>query len=540
MRNISQEAIDLFSKDYRQVARIHFSKGDSEFDITEADIVQGGMTIDRYSVSGSKIEVGSAIAAELTLKLRNYDGKFDDVRFEGAELTVEVGIKKWDAGAWENAQVHWIPCGRFVVDTPPRTLDTISISALDGMVNFDKTVDVNKLHFPAHIDSLIQQICSICDVTLQTDVTQLPNHAYAVGSLTTSDDSSITYRQVLRWCAAITGTCAYMDVDGTLVMSWYESSDYTFTPKERYSSDLLENDIVLSGFTFTDSDGNSYLAGTNDYTLDLSDCSFLTNNQQGVLDELYKARGGFSYRPYEATVKSAPYLFPMDTIQFVDKKGVTHSTIVTHVTFTLNCNTSISGSGETVTSSSYSLSNKGMTERQITANNSKVGKNDIVSTLNESSQTELLNGNKIDLAGCIGEKIWSLSLGEGVMLTNYSFPYQQFSIANIVGKYTFYYIVYKNCTKETYFNGGTYGTCLVPAKVQSGMFSLREVSPLEHYDESLTYTIPSGLFMVFRTFDYWTAGDIVYFEWFNAGVVTANSASGDGQYLVPVTIYGIK
>ena len=141
MRNISQEAIDLFNKDYRQVVRIHFSKGDTAFDITEADIIQGGMTIDRYCVSGSKIEVGSAVAAELTLRLRNYDGKFDAVSFEGATLTVEVGIKKWDALAWEKAQLHWVPCGQFIIDTPPRTLDTISISALDRMVLFDKEVD---------------------------------------------------------------------------------------------------------------------------------------------------------------------------------------------------------------------------------------------------------------------------------------------------------------------------------------------------------------------------------------------------------------
>lgn len=241
MRNISQEAIDLFNKDYRQVVRIHFSKGDTAFDITEADIIQGGMTIDRYCVSGSKIEVGSAVAAELTLKLRNYDGKFDAVSFEGATLTVEVGIKKWDALAWEKAQLHWIPCGQFIIDTPPRTLDTISISALDRMVLFDKEVDTSKLHLPASIESLVKQICTQCGVTLQTDVGHLPNNFFSVGSLTTSDGSAITYRQVLRWCAAMTGTCAYIDVDGSLVMGWYEATNFTFDASQRYSSDSTPN-----------------------------------------------------------------------------------------------------------------------------------------------------------------------------------------------------------------------------------------------------------------------------------------------------------
>ena len=388
MRNISQEAIDLFNKDYRQVVRIHFSKGDTAFDITEADIIQGGMTIDRYCVSGSKIEVGSAVAAELTLKLRNYDGKFDAVSFEGATLTVEVGIKKWDALAWEKAQLHWVPCGHFIIDTPPRTLDTISISALDRMVLFDKDVDTSKLHLPASIESLVKQICTQCGVTLQTDVGHLPNSFFSVGSLTTSDGSAITYRQVLRWCAAMTGTCAYIDVDGSLVMGWYEATNFTFDASQRYSSDMLENDIVLTGFTFSyldkDNKTRAYLAGTKDYTLDLSNCALLTNNQEGVIKRIYEARGGFRYRPYSAIVKSAPYLFPMDIIHYVDKKGVTHDTIVTNVTFTLNCNTAISAVGETITSSSYSTANKGITDQQATANsNSNQQFEKVDSTLDE-------------------------------------------------------------------------------------------------------------------------------------------------------------
>ena len=388
MRNISQEVIDLFNKDYRQVVRIHFSKGNTAFDITEADIIQGGMTIDRYCVSGSKIELGSAVAAELTLKLRNYDGKFDAVSFEGATLTVEVGIKKWDALAWEKAQLHWVPCGQFIIDTPPRTLDTISISALDRMVLFDKEVDTSKLHLPASIESLVKQICTQCGVVLQTDVGHLPNCFFSVGSLTTSDGSAITYRQVLRWCAAMTGTCAYIDVDGSLVMGWYEATNFTFDASQRYSSDMLENDIVLTGFTFSyldkDNKTRTYLAGTKDYTLDLSNCALLTNNQEGVIKRIYEARGGFRYRPYSAIVKSAPYLFPMDIIHYVDKKRVTHDTIVTNVTFTLNCNTAISAVGETITSSSYSTANKGITDQQATANsNSSQQFEKVDSTLDE-------------------------------------------------------------------------------------------------------------------------------------------------------------
>ena len=55
------------------------------FDITEADII-GAPTISRASVSGDKIEIGSAIVSELSLTLDNQDGRYNSKTFEGAEL----------------------------------------------------------------------------------------------------------------------------------------------------------------------------------------------------------------------------------------------------------------------------------------------------------------------------------------------------------------------------------------------------------------------------------------------------------------------
>lgn len=397
MVNVSQDVINYFNEGNRQTAAIEFSNGKESFTITEADIVQGGLKIDRYSVTNSKIEVGSAVASELSLKLRNYDGKFDNVSFEGAVLYVKVGVwsddptalghfvlgqsvlgalngignfilgKNLIGDAGTKAQVVWIPCGRFIIDTSPRKLQIITVSALDYMVKFDKAVDYSKISFPIHVDALIQKICELCSVSLLTDVTALPNHQYSIGGFPSSSQQ-LTYRQCLQWCAQLTGTCAFMNEDGQLVLKWYEQTAVTVTMDERYTSDLLENDITITGFTCDVSDEATYLAGTNEYALDLSDCGFLTNSYDGVLKELLAARGGFSYRPYSATIKSAPYLFPMDMIRYKDKDGAFHNTIVTNVTFSLNCNTSISGAGETVTSSSYTQSNSGVTNQQASTN----------------------------------------------------------------------------------------------------------------------------------------------------------------------------
>lgn len=402
MVNVSQDIIKSFNEGNKQTALIEVTAGSKTFTITDADIIQGGLKIDRYCVTNSKIEVGSAVASELSLKLRNYDGKFNDVSFEGAVLNVKIGIKLASVlegatlgkgilgrmilgSASSDQDVAYVPCGLFIVDTPPRKLSTISISALDYTVLFDHEVNASALSFPIHVDALIQKICSICNVTLATDVSVLPNHYFSIGGLPDTNQK-LTYRQLLQWCAQLTGTCAFMDGSGRLVLKWYEQTGVTITASERYSSDMLENDITITGFTCDDGKGNTYLSGTADYTLDLSDCGFLTNAYEGVLKELQAARGGFAYRPYSATIKSAPYLFPLDMIRYKDKDGVVHDTIVTNVTLALNCNTAISGAGETVTSSSYAQSTSGVTSQQAATDRANLEK--INQTATQTNQTK--------------------------------------------------------------------------------------------------------------------------------------------------------
>lgn len=361
MYRVEQSIIDLFNKHYRQVLRITFKGKHENFIIDESEVIQGGFTTDRYSVSGSKIELGSAIAAELTLKVKNYDGKYDETVFEGGELFVEVGIKKWDAHRWENAQVHYIPCGYFIIDTPPRAKTTINISALDRMVLFDKEADLSKITFPITVENLIKKVCEICGVTVATDLSKLTNHNYSITAAPTTQ--YLTYRTLIQWCAFLTATCAFMDYDGKLVFKWYEQTDYPVTASERYSSDMYENDITLTGLVYTGSNNGVYVVGDTTYSLTYSGCDILQNNVDSTLNNIYYAIRGFSYRPYEATIKPAPFLYPMDMIKYTDAKGMVHNTIITHVTFTANNNTTIAGSGETTTNNDYA-SNSGLTSEQ--------------------------------------------------------------------------------------------------------------------------------------------------------------------------------
>lgn len=409
MYKVSQEVKNLFNKNYIQVADITVNGVNESFSVAENEIVQGSLSIDRYSVSNSKIEVGSAVAAELTLKLKNDDGKYDNTIFEGAEVFVKIGIKKWDAHRWENAVIHWIPCGYFTIDEPPRALSTITISALDRMILFDKTVDISKLSFPMTVADLLNKICTICGVTLATDITRLPNKDYQITAYPEGQD--LTYRTLLQWCAALTGTCAFMNYDGNLELKWYEQTDLTISPSERYNSDMQENDVAITGIYFKDAANTEYIAGTDDYCLDLSSNGLLQDNVQVVLDTLYVSLKGFSYRPYTATIKSAPYIYPMDMIHYEDAKGEVHDTIITNVTFGMNLSTSIAGKGETTQKQKYSQGG-GLTKQQATILEKLRENLDKAMTAKEQAQLEL---NRL-LSNSLGLNIVTIPQDDGTQV----------------------------------------------------------------------------------------------------------------------------
>ena len=110
MYPISEELRELFQSENRQIALITMETQNETVIITDSDVISGTLSVDRYCVSGNKIEIGSAIAAEINFKLNNEDGKYNDVLFEGAELFVQIGVKDWNN---PESDEFYIPLGYF-------------------------------------------------------------------------------------------------------------------------------------------------------------------------------------------------------------------------------------------------------------------------------------------------------------------------------------------------------------------------------------------------------------------------------------------
>lgn len=325
-------------------------------EITEDDILVGGFVLDRYSMCTERIEIGSAVAAELTLNLRNLDGTFDSVKFEGAEMHVELGVKDWDT----DDPVQWISLGYFTADKQPKNATAVKVTALDRMLWFDVDVDWESLTFPCTVASLVTQVCTICSVPLATTLTTLPNYDYTISY---APGGTMSYRTLIQWCALLTGTCAQINSNGELVLKWYTDCGVTITSANRYSHTIEEEDITLTGIYYRSETGMEYLEGTADYALETSGCLILQNNVETALQAINTARSGFHYRPFTAVIQSAPFLEPLDMITFTDKDGNDHPCIISKITYTGNASTPVSGVGETARQVSYA-NLSGLTKEQ--------------------------------------------------------------------------------------------------------------------------------------------------------------------------------
>lgn len=377
MYPIAEHIQNIFASGASQKARITVVQKDgSTYVLTDADICESGLSVDRYSVTGQVMELGSAVASELSLTLRN-DGALNDKQFQGAEMFVEVGVVDSvtprmltlenglqlqteseqtiemeiynDLPSDTETTVVYIPLGWFKVDSPPRKLSTISISALDRMIRFDKDVEKADLSFPCTVSALLLAICNACNVQLaDASVASLTNADYEIQSF--PEQENLTYRTLLMWIAQITGTCAYMDWNGHLRLDWYETESPAISIDEsaRYDSDLQEQTITITGVEIHTNDDTVLQSAVfqEDYVISVEGNLLLQGNEQAVADALGNKIVGFQYIPFTAQTLSMPHLLPMDCVDFV-KNGTVHKTVVTNVNYALNGSTSLAAKGET-------------------------------------------------------------------------------------------------------------------------------------------------------------------------------------------------
>lgn len=320
------------------------------FNITDKDII-GAVTVDWSSVTGSKLDLGSACMSELSFTLENTDGTFDDKVFEGAQLYVTTSFST-------GSTTETVPIGYYTVDSPPRKLRSIKITAYDRMAKLNRAYDT-ELAYPATLYQIVADACTKCGVSQKLPTNTL-HRGVSIPKRPEADN--LTYRQVLVWAAELMGVSLYIDYDGKLTGGWYATNakHTVIKASDRFTSgntNFAENNIVFSGVRIVGNDENKteYLAGTKDYAFNIEGNLLAQSdmNLSTLVTELKTARCSLTYTPMSCTTHSFPHLRPLDVMNFETAQG-TKKVVLTNVKWqSQNRCTKLEGKGETATQSGY-------------------------------------------------------------------------------------------------------------------------------------------------------------------------------------------
>ena len=331
---------DLFQSEPWGVEMTITPTSGSVLNVTDANIVMGSLTVDRYVSTGSGLPIGTATAGQLSFTLDNANHDFDGVIFAGASIYLRFYV----IDPSDNSYVY-LPVGYFTVDEAPRILRSISIVALDAMVQFDVIPELT-VAFPCTVQALVDNLAYVCGITLHTTLTNLPNYGYLIPSAP-EQMQDLTARQLLQYCCQIMGCNAQIGRDGELYLLEYSNTPSdSFDEKKRYSSDIRE-DITITGVQISSTTGDVAITGNEGYVLEIKDNPLIQTDPTVLLSDLYylcDLDDPIVFAPFSAVVVPVPWYDPMDVVTFT-KGGEGHTVFCTKVQQTINANTALEGTG---------------------------------------------------------------------------------------------------------------------------------------------------------------------------------------------------
>ena len=379
MRNLSfawkEKVRNGMDVNYLKYADITLKDG-TVLNLTNKDFWENGMEFEDSVSSDESFDIGSAIINKLTLTINNFDGQYSEYDFEDASVICYVGLET-ESQKIEKKRI----CTMTVVEQPEDETVTIGLVCEDNMRKFDKDYSLSKLKYPATRAQIVRDACSVCGVTLQTQIFDRSDYIVQVRP----SDEALTFRQVLQWVAQI--GCQWMRCDeyGRLCIGWYKSINegtlvldengvlispdrdiiianetasvengsfiecngvlklflvdkdgnisqmpptYSFTPQH--------TDVVITGVRVTeysdslDDDAASYISGKEGYVLDISENKLIGKGDgETVAAMIAEKCVGMLFRPFEAECVTDVSLEAGDSVVIVDRNGKTYTSFVT-------------------------------------------------------------------------------------------------------------------------------------------------------------------------------------------------------------------
>ena len=264
--NVSASFKEAFKSTYQQrylkmeFTYINASGGTVTEELTQENLVSGSFSISSSALPASTFELGGVVSSELNFTLWNENKQYSGAKFKGAKIKPFMGIKTQNG-------IEYAPLGVFYVDECGKSYGkTIYISAVDGLMLFEKAIDYSLITFPCNMQYLFELACSTCGITISDDSEQMPTNITTIESFS---DASITWRDVISACATAAAGFAKMNRVGELeIKTFIKSSSNTHTISYNGMRMGLETDeaITISGVAYY-ADAENYLLGEADYPI---------------------------------------------------------------------------------------------------------------------------------------------------------------------------------------------------------------------------------------------------------------------------------
>lgn len=350
--------------------------------------------INEATSTSGKFEIGAAVIKEYKITLDNSEEQYDDCDFEGANIQAVIGLKLAD-GTWEDLKK-----GQYRVYTAIFGETTLQITAYDEMIYFDRPYSECTLSYPATIRDIILDACRHCQVDCESSSIEMGNYI-----VKTKPEGSITYRDVISYCAQIMGCYARINHLGRLAFGWYDfstigsgdldggifdtasqekylsgdeagggtfdnySSGYTYDSGtfvdmdayhhfyDLYNKSINGTDINVTGIQITtkkDNTDKKHLYGTNTYALEIKDNPLIqTDSMQQVAKHIGDKIINKPFRPMSISVQGNPAIEAGDVAVVSPKTTSSYTTVITDTTFSLFAAQSISSTAETPTAKTF-------------------------------------------------------------------------------------------------------------------------------------------------------------------------------------------
>lgn len=331
-------------------------KDDTEIPLIMSDVL--AYSINSATSSDSTFDVGSVVAAKLSLTIDNTDERFEDVDLTDARISTQIGLLV-------GSTFEYVTKGIFYINSAQDSGDTIVIEAYDKILFLDLPYAESTLAYPASIREILQDACEHCGLTLDANLGTGAD--YIVNSKPATD--SLTYRDIVSYCGKILGKYVYIAADDQkLKFAWYEKSNSPYEITEQSSLTKNRSSMTITGARFgytvtTVKEGESEpteenktaFVGTEGYVLTMEDNPLIQTEDMAnkVMNILKSSVVGTTIRVYSLSCLSDPTIEAGDSIKVTDRKGRSFESFVTNCTFTLCGNQELSLGAETESENQY-------------------------------------------------------------------------------------------------------------------------------------------------------------------------------------------